>query len=97
MLVMGESAILLREMGNSAVFKAGLLDQSRDLAGTISYQTPLDDVPSFMPVSSEAVGFGVVKRFEKPGRRVNGSFELGYERDLDYDQNQVTANFGFKW
>jgi hypothetical protein len=97
MLVMGESAILLREMGNSAVFKAGLLDQSRDLAGTISYQTPLDDVPSFMPVSSEAVGFGVVKRFEKPGRRVNGSFELGYERDLDYDQNQVKANFGFKW
>lgn len=94
----GESAVVLRNIGNSAVFKGGFVDNRRDLAGTFSYQTPLsDDVPAFNPLSSEAVGVGIEKMWESPNGKFSGGFQLEYMRDLDFNQNQLNAGFGFKF
>lgn len=98
MTLTGESAVVLTNIGNSAVFKGGLYNERWDLGGAFSYQTPLsDDVPAFNLLSSEAVGLEINKSFESPNRRINGGFSLEYLRDLDLDQNQLNANFGIKW
>ncbi|MCF8057869.1 MAG: hypothetical protein K9K67_01125 [Bacteriovoracaceae bacterium] len=98
MVFTGESAVVLRNIGNTAVFKGTLEDYSRDLAGSITYQTPLsDDVPAFNPLSSETIAIGVQKSWQRPGRRVGSQFELDYSRDLNFDRNSVNATFGIKW
>ena len=98
MMFTGESAIVLRNIGNAAVFKGTLEDSRRDIAGTITYQTPLsDDMPAFNPLSSETVGIGVQKIWRRPGNRVGSQFQFDYQRDLDFDRDSLNAGFGIQW
>lgn len=94
----GESAIILRDIGNTGVFKGQLENPSRGIAGYMSYQTPLsDDVPGLNPLSTEVVGVGLEKTWSSPNKKVSGGLILEYGYDMDLKQNTANAGFGIKW
>ncbi|MCR9203595.1 MAG: hypothetical protein NXH75_03390 [Halobacteriovoraceae bacterium] len=97
MMIAGESAIVFRDIGNTAAFKGVVVDKSSQFGGTITYQTPLEDVPAFNPMSSESVGLGVIKSWGRDGAKVRPSFRMDYVRDLDFDSNGLQAEFGIKF
>lgn len=98
MKLIGESAIVMRSIGNTAAFKGTLEDYTRGLSASAFYQTPLsDEVPLFDPMAREAYGFGVEKSIGNPARKVNGSLSLEYVRDLDFNQNILEATMGIKF
>lgn len=98
MMFSGESAIVLRNIGNTAAFKGAITDSRRNIGANITYQTPLsDDVPAFNPMAGESVGVGVVKRWGDDNDRIQPAFSLNYTKDLDFGFDSVGASFGFKF
>jgi hypothetical protein len=100
MVLAGESAIVLRNIGNTAAFRGRLIDTKTNFSGELSYQRPLgDDVPAFNPMSGELLGLGVQKTWESSndGLFQDPHFRLDYVRDLDFDRNAVSATFGIKF
>lgn len=96
MTFIGESAIVFRDIGNSAAFKGTLVDTRRDIAGSLVYQTPLDgDMPAFNPMYEETVGLGVTKYVGDKNNNVRGSFYLEYNKSLTFENSEsVGAGFG---
>lgn len=97
MVLSGESAIVLRNIGNSAVFTGGLTDLSSGLTGSVSYQTPLGDGAAFNPNSSEIVGIGVGREWESANGRVRKNFGFEYQENLTHDQSAFGLNLGLEW
>ncbi len=97
MRVIGEGTILMRQMGTAAVISGGLQDMSSGLSVTGAYQTPLTgDIPTFMQGGSRAASVGVSKDWrEKDGTGPSISFY--YQRDLDFENDQVGVSAGWKF
>ena len=89
---LAESTLALRNVGNSVIFKSGLIkENNRILAG---YQTPLNnDAPRFIPGMQKVAIVGGEKSFLND----NLTFELTYRRNLDIDDNTVRTGVKFKW
>ncbi len=99
MVIAGESAIVLRNIGNTAAFRGRIIDGDHNFSGELSYQGPLGDAAAFNPMSGEQLGLGVQKTWESrsDGFFQDPHFRLDYVRDLDFDRDAVTATFGLKF
>lgn len=81
--LLADTGVMLRDVGDSAFFRAGLVTNQGRTAVTGSFEAPLDkDMPRFLPGSTKKVGAGVSHQA--------GAFDfsLTYQRDLDIDQDQ---------
>ncbi len=90
--VLADTGVVLRDVGDSAFFRAGMvMNQGRTVA-SMTYEKPLDaDMPRFLPGSTEKVGVGVSHETGP------FNFSLTYNRDLDIDQDQFMLGAGIKF
>lgn len=80
---LADTGVMLRDVGDSAFFRAGMVTNQGRTSVTGSFEAPLDsDMPRFLPGSTKKVGAGVSHR-ARPF-----DFSLSYQRDLDIDQDQ---------
>ena len=93
MRLIGNSAIVLKEVGNSATFTGAMEYHPWDMKVKGGYQRPLDDdIPAFMPESREAATIGVEKSWN------NGlHIQLDYSRDIDTGNNTGFITGGWKF
>jgi hypothetical protein len=96
MRIVGQTGIVVREMGSSAQFSAGVLNgntnsQYRSMA---TYSTPIsNDIPAFLPESQRTFGFSHSGEKRKSG----AYYQLDYTHDLDNDSNALSASTGWKF
>ena len=92
MRLVGESAVVLRKIGNSASFTAGIEKSGTTI--TAGYQTPFGKrLPAFMPGSDRGVMGGVERRWKDD----NVTFSMIYQRNLDNGSNNYRVQGGLKW
>lgn len=96
MRVVGQTAIVMRQMGSSAHLSTGLLKETEhsNFRAVASYSTPITkDMPAFVPESQRNIGFSVGGEQKKSGIFYN----FGYSRDLDNKSNTVGLSAGWKF
>ena len=89
---LADTGVVLRDIGDSAFFRAGLVTNQGRTRATASYEKPLDkDMPRFLPGSTEKVGVGVAHQAGP------FDFSLTYQRDLDINQDQFMLGAKIKF
>jgi len=97
MRVMGEGTIIMRQVGSSAIISGGLRNERTGLSIDGAYQAPLSNsLPSFMNGATHSFSTGVTKDWKDEKGR-GPTFNLYYEKDLDYENDRVGGNVGWKW
>lgn len=96
MKVVGETGVVLRQIGNSASFSGGIIKESSssNYRALATYSTPLtNDVPIFLPESQKSFGLSVGGDHKRSGIY----YQLEYNRNLDNKSNTVGLSAGWKF
>lgn len=96
MKVVGQTGIIMRQMGSSAHFSGGILKETptSNLRAIASYSAPLSkDVPAFLPEAQRNFGLSIGGEQKKSGIY----YQLNYNRDLDNNSNAVGLSAGWKF
>lgn len=89
---LADTGVVLRDIGDSAFFRAGLVTNQGRTRATASYEKPFDkDMPRFLPGSTEKVGVGVAHQAGP------FDFSLTYQRDLEINQDQFMLGAKIKF
>lgn len=96
MTVMGQSGIVLRQIGNSASFSTGVIKETRksDFRAIATYSTPLSkDAPAFLPEAQRNFGVSLGENHKRSGLY----YQFEYNRDLDNKSNSIGFGGGWKF
>ncbi len=92
MKFIGESSMVLREVGNTASFLTGI--ERSNTRFTAGYQAPLGSKsPSFTPKDQRAAILGVEKKWNNDSI----TFQLNYRKDLDRNKEGLFLSTGWKF
>ena len=94
MQVQGTGSFIVYNLGATAILEGKLNNVHSNWSASAAYQAPIDELPVFMPGSSETLKFGVKKSLHNANDH-GLDMSLEYIHDLDYDVGNAYVGIGW--